>query len=97
MHWVCRPGGPRACDLGVQRWLNGYTTGDYVGRWLWHADSRRYETASRQAVRAELAGSASEIDVCLGAGAHTHYFDVDLEEAAPPAAKVVDLVDALIR
>jgi hypothetical protein len=95
--WVLRSSGPRASDLGVQRWVNGYTTGDYVGRWLWSADSRRYATASREAVRAELAGDASEIDVCLGAGAHTHYFDVDPKETTAQAAKVVDLVDALIR
>jgi hypothetical protein len=38
--WVGRttaPGssGPLASDVGANRWVNLYTTGDYVGRWLW--------------------------------------------------------------
>lgn len=27
--------GPRASDIGVERWFNAFTSGDYVGRWLW--------------------------------------------------------------
>ena len=27
--------GPRAGDIGVERWFNAYCSGDYVGRWLW--------------------------------------------------------------
>ncbi|MFL6678880.1 MAG: hypothetical protein ACJ8IK_11105 [Burkholderiaceae bacterium] len=27
--------GPRAADVGVQRWMNAFCSGDYVGRWLW--------------------------------------------------------------
>ena len=27
--------GPRATDVGVQRWMNAFCSGDYVGRWLW--------------------------------------------------------------
>ncbi len=27
--------GPLAADIGVQRWMNGFCSGDYVGRWLW--------------------------------------------------------------
>ncbi len=27
--------GPRADDIGVQRWMNAFCSGDYVGRWLW--------------------------------------------------------------
>ena len=27
--------GPRAHDVGVQRWMNAFCSGDYVGRWLW--------------------------------------------------------------
>ena len=27
--------GPRAVDIGVQRWMNAFCSGDYVGRWLW--------------------------------------------------------------
>ena len=37
--WVLRDDGatmgPAAADVGVALWVNVYTTGDYVGRWLW--------------------------------------------------------------
>jgi hypothetical protein len=37
--WVLRDDGttmgPSATDVGVALWVNVYTTGDYVGRWLW--------------------------------------------------------------
>ena len=37
--WVLRDDGatmgPAAADVGVTLWVNVYTTGDYVGRWLW--------------------------------------------------------------
>lgn len=99
--------GPKAEDIGVQRWVNAYASGDYVGRWLW---SRRAEEpgdfswpAIDQAARAgdvyvpqrqapDLAAAMrdlAQIDVCLGAGAHTHYFD-------PGQHVVASLVDQLI-
>ena len=40
--WVLRKDGifcgPRAEDVGVRQWLNAFTSGDYVGRWLWSRD-----------------------------------------------------------
>ncbi len=40
--WVLRNDdpfcGPRAEDIGVRQWLNAFTSGDYVGRWLWSRD-----------------------------------------------------------
>jgi hypothetical protein len=40
--WVLRKDGvfcgPRAEDIGVRQWLNAFTSGDYVGRWLWSRD-----------------------------------------------------------
>jgi hypothetical protein len=98
--------GPRADELGVQRWVNAYTTGDYVGRWLWTRtpapggevsdtmiDEREragdvYE-GSAQPDLAALMGEAAECDVCLGAGAHTHYFEADQQGMA-------GLIDQLI-
>jgi hypothetical protein len=32
--------GPTVADLGVEFWVNVYTTGDYVGRWLWSRSVR---------------------------------------------------------
>lgn len=37
--WVLRQDrnrlGPLASEVGVRKWINCYTTGDYIGRWLW--------------------------------------------------------------
>ena len=37
--WVVAPhkggNGPKAADIGVDLWANAFTSGDYVGRWLW--------------------------------------------------------------
>ena len=52
-------GRPEPSDLRVHRWVNAYRTGDYVGRALWEP--------------AAPPGNAE--DVCIGGGAHTHYWD----------------------
>lgn len=87
--------GPTAAGLGVQRWINAYTTGDYVGRWLWSRPAREpsdlsdalvdqvvaqddvYLAAPTQPAQDPLPQGWREWDVCLGAGAHTHYFEPD--------------------
>jgi hypothetical protein len=90
--------GPRATDVGVQRWMNAFCSGDYVGRWLWsnaaHEPVLRHPTSD--AVGHDPFGRvdvytgfnptppaegslrpAREVEVCLGLGAHTHYFERD--------------------
>jgi len=87
--------GPSAAGLGVQRWINAYTTGDYVGRWLWSRPAREpsdlsnalvdqvvaqddvYLPALAQPAQDPVPQGWREWDVCLGAGAHTHYFEPD--------------------
>jgi hypothetical protein len=83
--------GPSAAGLGVERWINAYTTGDYIGRWLWSRPARPGLDVSapqvdqpatpgdmyRPATGTDLPEDACEVDVCLGAGAHTHYFEPD--------------------
>ena len=36
--------GPRAADIGVQRWMNAFCSGDYVGRWLW-SNAQQHDAA----------------------------------------------------
>ena len=75
-------GGPPASAIGVRRWINLYTTGDYVGRWIWAKQGQDlYEAADPEI--------ADQLDVCLGSGAHTHYFD-------PDQVKVAGWVDRLV-
>lgn len=99
--------GPSAAGVGVQRWINAYTTGDYVGRWLWSRPAREPSDVSDALVDQVVSQDDvylppptsptqdpvpqgwREWDVCLGAGAHTHYFEPDQLDMAR-------LVDRLI-
>ncbi|HJV60230.1 MAG TPA: hypothetical protein VJ743_04745 [Albitalea sp.] len=109
--WVLHddPGllGPSAAGIGVQRWVNAYTSGDYVGRWLWSrppapggdpSDTMIDEVSRPGDVYAAIdtvpdlaqaMGATAQLDVCLGVGAHTHYFE-------PDQHRVAALVDQLI-
>jgi hypothetical protein len=96
--------GPLAGDVGACRWINAYTTGDYVGRWLWSdppeapgmppstvdtlAGSDLYAVTAPQDLASKIR-DAAELDVCLGSGAHTHYFEADQKVVA-------QLVDSLV-
>ncbi len=103
--------GPRAADIGVQRWMNAFCSGDYVGRWLWSratpfttlshpmANVVAHEPFGRRDVYAGFHPAppgeahlrdAREVEVCLGLGAHTHYFERD-------QTTVAWLVDWMIR
>ncbi|HYP32083.1 MAG TPA: hypothetical protein VES00_09455, partial [Burkholderiaceae bacterium] len=95
--------GPRADDIGVQRWMNAFCSGDYVGRWLWSSADKSAALAhpTISAVGHDPFGrvdaytgfnpmppaeahlhEAREAEVCLGLGAHTHYFDRDQSTVA---------------
>lgn len=75
--------GPQARHLGVTRWTNAYCTGDYVGRWLWVAPA------------AELLPAGVNFDdgthrqLCLGKGAHTHYYDIGMRQVASEVDRLV--------
>ena len=62
---------PDPAALGVRQWINAYRSGDYIGRSLW-PDLR--------------AGDATRTESCIGAGAHTHYWD----KTAPMIAETLD-------
>jgi hypothetical protein len=110
LHGAAGRTGPRADDVGVARWFNGYCSGDYVGRWLW-SDAGGLAwvhpmtaTLARPAFgRVDVYGgfhpsppvdaafaAAREAEVCLGLGAHTHYFEDD-------QATVAWMIDVLVR
>jgi hypothetical protein len=85
--WAHHDGGPTprrpaAADLGVAKWINAYRSGDYIGRYLWR-DSR---DALAWTVSSTFANGATTEDYCIGAGAHTHYWD----ETAPAIARQLD-------
>lgn len=83
---------PAAADLGLAEWINACRSGDYVGRFIWtpHADPARFDLARvgpDGRVQARRAGDRTEL--CLGAGAHTHYFS---DDAVALAAEIERLV-----
>lgn len=84
---------PAAGEIGAERWANAYFSGDYVGRYLWRADGdARNWTPAKPAWRPWEGDPAVDLhadgraELCLGAGAHTHYFDGE----SPLVARTVD-------
>jgi hypothetical protein len=76
--------------LGVRAWVNGFRSGDYVGRHIWRSDR-----AKEQWFRMDASNTPNYIsadpdktrrEFCLGAGAHTHYWD----KHAPEVAQEID-------
>lgn len=81
---ACRPD---PADLGVQRWINAYCSGDYVGRHIWREDDLGRPEYNAQTLytpwggnpehesRDSWQGDYRRRELCFGVGAHTHYFE----------------------
>jgi hypothetical protein len=78
-HWYEWADRPQRVCLGIAGWINFFRTGDYVGRALWEDDPDPKEVE-----RIEF--PVDSMDISLGVGAHTHYFD----STAPAVATVID-------
>ena len=75
--------------LGVTRWVNTFRSADYVGRYLWRSDACKFQprrlagdnedttwTSDRDRPANILEDEKlTRREFCLGAGAHTHYWD----------------------
>jgi hypothetical protein len=68
--------------LGVRLWVNCYRSGDYVGRYLWRTDACDYAWTGDLCGYPPSSGGqfnstdkVNRLEFCIGAGAHTHYFD----------------------
>lgn len=88
---------PDARWLGVRRWMNVYRSGDYVGRSLWLMEWYHRTLGGAAGggyhlpffTSTALHGDVEVSEGCIGAGAHTHYWDMT-------APDVSDRIDALI-
>jgi hypothetical protein len=84
--------GPDPRSLSVVRWTNVYQSGDYVGRYLWtkpERDDHYTEPANAEdtaVIFAPQHATATIREMCVGSGAHIHYFD----GSAPLVAGEVD-------
>lgn len=78
---------PDPAELGVSKWVNMYRSGDYVGRSLWLTEwyCRTSVKASSGSYPTPIydARSDGRSEMCIGAGAHTHYWD----DTAPDVAE----------
>jgi hypothetical protein len=86
----CNPSNlPDPADLGLQCWVSAYRSGDYVGRslWLdeWYQRPEFNPTAQPHPLVAKSA-DGTRWEMCIGAGAHTHYMD----DTAPDMAWMLD-------
>ena len=87
-------GRPLPSSLGVAGWSNAYRSGDYVGRalWLgeWYSRTAGPDDAGRVGERLKAFTAAHRWEACIGAGAHTHYWDGS-------APDIADHLDEIIR
>lgn len=84
---------PLPDDLSVESWTNAYRSGDYVGRALWADDwYRRTDSGDEKGSYPEpitLLKNGKVTEMCIGLGAHTHYWD----QSAPD---ITDRLDEMI-
>ena len=82
---------PKPKYLGVERWVNAYRSGDYIGRslWLenWYGRNLKGEDKGTavpgQPVHVVRSAPPPREEMCIGAGAHQHYWDdtaIDIAE-----------------
>jgi len=86
-------GTPNPDRLGVELWVNAYRSGDYIGRSLWLDEwySRTVGAGSGAYpepvyIARSAPGQPRCEEMCIGAGAHQHYWD----QSAPDIAEKVD-------
>jgi hypothetical protein len=80
---------PRADEMNVRHWSNAYRSGDYIGRSLWLGQwmQRNASDDSRKRAGKVQAPALWACDeMCIGLGAHTHYWD----RSAPDIAVWLD-------
>jgi hypothetical protein len=83
--------------MGLTRWVNAYRSGDYVGRAIWrHAvdgcdwlyRAAPFDAATRfvgdvpPVTYVSEDAHRSRRELCIGAGAHTHYWDATAKAIA---------------
>jgi len=76
---------PSPAGLGIVLWWNAYRSGDYVGRSLWLEEWYQRTTTGSGIYPQPIttAGTGNWLEFCIGAGAHTHYWD----DTAPDVAE----------
>jgi hypothetical protein len=80
---------PRTDEMNVTVWSNAYRSGDYVGRSLWVGQWLNRNASGDSTKPPDVAQAVAPqacTEMCIGLGAHTHYWD----RTAPDVAARLD-------
>lgn len=95
---------PDPAFLGVAQWINGYRSGDYVGRYLWRPEKDANVWAPVGPIVHDswdppgnipansYSPAKDRVEFCVGPGAHQHYWD----HTAKPIAEMLDTLIARV-
>jgi hypothetical protein len=80
---------PRTDEMNATHWTNAYRSGDYIGRSLWVGQWLQRNATGDPKQDPDLAQHGFPLacaEMCIGLGAHTHYWD----RSAPEIGKELD-------
>jgi hypothetical protein len=85
---------PNPEDLGLEEWVNTFRSGDYIGRYLWRSSTANKKKLFKPSSSVEKTENISEKDkyreFCLGAGAHTQYWNATANRVADEINRLID-------
>ena len=93
---------PKPQDLGLEQWVNTYNSGDYVGRYLWRKsksevnekklarEEKLFKPSSSFEDKDNISEKGKYREFCLGAGAHTHYWNATTNRVADEINRLID-------
>jgi hypothetical protein len=85
---------PNPEDLGLEQWVNTFRSGDYIGRYLWRSSTTNEKKLFKPSSSVEKTENISEKDkyreFCLGAGAHTQYWNATANRVADEINRLID-------
>ncbi|MEG4110100.1 hypothetical protein [Microcoleus sp. S13_C5] len=93
---------PKPEDLGLEQWVNTYNSGDYVGRYLWRKskseanekklarEEKLFKPSSSLEDKDNISEKGKYREFCLGAGAHTHYWNATTNRVADEINRLID-------
>jgi hypothetical protein len=83
---------PRSDEMNVTLWSNAYRSGDYVGRSLWVGQwlcRNKTGDTTTEPDSARVTAPQSCVEMCIGLGAHTHYWDRSARDVAAQLDRLI--------